>query len=143
MTEAALRRAAATLGRSADQLQLLDRRPLPFAFVTGHYEALTLRDRASGELLEVALDLDSGERVDPVNLRRLDRERASIEGAALTPELVDLMLRHPELRAVRVHVRRTDGSTHQAALSVPEIVALAARERDSAIELAGDPEVPD
>lgn len=101
----ALQDVASILGRPVDRLQELDRRPLPLAFIEGRYETVVVRDRVTGELFEVTLDLDRGRRADPDDLRRLDRERAAVEGQKLEPGFLDLVLSHPELRRVEVRLR--------------------------------------
>ena len=88
---------ASIFERPVEQLQELDRRPLPLAFVEGQYETFVVRDLATGETLEVTIDLESGRRVDPVELRNHDRQRATVEGRRLEPELLELML--PLVRA--------------------------------------------
>jgi len=95
---------ASILGRPVEDLQVLDRRPLPLTFLGGRYETFVVRDRTTGETLEVTLDLDSGRRVDAVELRRLDRERATVEGRKLEPELLEMLLRHPDLEGVQVRL---------------------------------------
>lgn len=93
---------AAALGLPSDRIRVLDERPLVFAFVEGEYRTFTIRNLATGELQDVTLSEDSGERVDPDSLRARDRELAATEGAKLTPALRDLLVRHPELAAIEV-----------------------------------------
>jgi hypothetical protein len=76
------------LGRPVEILQEIDRRPLPLAFVEGRYETYVVRDVVTGERLEVTLDLGSGRRVDPAELRSRDRQLAAIKGSKLEPELL-------------------------------------------------------
>lgn len=93
---------AAALGLPSERIRVLDERPLVFAFVEGEYRIFTIRDLATGELQDVTLNEESGERVDPDSLRARDRELAASEGKKLTPVLLDLLLRHPELVAIEV-----------------------------------------
>lgn len=102
--DAPLHDVASILGRPVEDLQVLDRRPLPLSFLGGQYEVFVLRDLTTGETLEVTLDLDSGRRVDAVELRRLDRERGKAAGLKLEPELLDVLLRHPDLQQVQVRL---------------------------------------
>jgi hypothetical protein len=99
-----LQSVASILGRPVEVLQELGRRPLPLAFLEGQYETFVVRDLTTGETLEVTLDLESGSRVDSVGLRRLDRERATVEGGKSEPELLEVLLRHPDLEQIRVHL---------------------------------------
>jgi len=95
---------ASILGRPVERLQVLDRRPLLFAFLEGQYEIYVIRDLTTDETLEIALDLNSGHRIDPVELRKLDRECATVEGHRLEPRLLDLLLRHPNLPLIDVRL---------------------------------------
>lgn len=95
---------ASILGRSVERLQELDRRPLALAFLGGRYETFVVRDLTTGETLEVTVNLESGRRVDPVELRNRDRQRATVEGRRLTPKLLELVLRHPDLEQIRVRL---------------------------------------
>lgn len=99
-----LRDVASILGRPVEELQELDRRPLPLAFLGGRYGAFVIRDLTTGETLDVTLDLNSGRPVDPVELRRLDRERGAVEGRKLEPRLLEVLLRHPDLEQVQVQL---------------------------------------
>jgi hypothetical protein len=92
------------LGRPAEELQELDRRPLAFAFLEGRYATFVVRDRRTGEILEVTMDLDSGRRVDLSELRQLDQERAQVRGRKLEPDLLRILLRHPDLEQVQVRI---------------------------------------
>jgi len=139
-----LAQVAEALGRPVERLQELDRRPLRPAFAGGWYETVVVRDRASGETVEATLDARTGERVDAAELRRRDRELADRVGAALEPRLRDLLLRHPELPALRVSVTRAgdaDATPLQAAAT--EIAALAQQLDVTRIELAEDVEIRD
>jgi len=95
---------ASILGRPVEKLHELDRRPLSLAFLDGRYETFVVRDLISGEILEVTVDLESGRRVDPVELRNRDRQRAIVEGRKLTPKLLELLLRHPDIEQMRVRL---------------------------------------
>ena len=97
-----LRNVAALLGRSVENLRLLDGRPLVFAFLKGEYKTFVVRDLTTDETVEIALDLKLGRRIDPAELRKRDRERAAVEGRKLEPELLDLLLRHPDLSQMDV-----------------------------------------
>lgn len=105
---------ARVLERPADQLQELDYRPLPLAFVPGSFVTFVVRDRTTGEILEVTLDLETEQAVDPETLRQLDGERASSEGRKLSPQLLSLVLRHASLDAVSVRVSLSPGAQHAA-----------------------------
>jgi hypothetical protein len=105
---------ASALGRPAVDLQELDRWPLALAFVEGHYETFVLRDLSTGQRLEVTVDLDSGRRVNPAELRQLDYERAQVRGRKLEPGLLRILLRHPDLERVRVRIHFSVASLEQA-----------------------------
>lgn len=92
------------LGRPADALQEIDRRPLPLAFLEGRYETYVVRDVETGERLEITLDLDSGRSVDPAELRSQDRSLATSKDRKLKPVLLDLLLRHPALERIEVRL---------------------------------------
>lgn len=99
-----LQKVASILGRPVERLRVLDRRPLLFAFLEGQYEVYVVRDLTTDETLEIALDLNSGRRVDPVELRKLDRECATVQGRKLEPRLLDLLLCHPNLPRIDVRL---------------------------------------
>jgi hypothetical protein len=173
---------ATLLGRPADQLQVLDYRPLALAFVPGSFVTYVVRDRASGETLELTLDVPTGQAVDPSALRQLDQSQGAARGRRLSPELLSLMLRHASLQAVQVgvsfspaaarvgreHGEASDSQSQEQlaaelrrlaidlppqqsglepavklTLSVPQIAALSASPWVRAIELVGEPEIPD
>jgi hypothetical protein len=113
------------------------------AFVPGSYETVVVRDRAGGDTLEVTLDEASGARVDPAELRRRDRELAGRLGGPLSAQLRDLLLRHPELDAVRVVVTRGRDEPAPLRISSRAIAALAQEPGVTLVELAEDPEIPD
>jgi hypothetical protein len=139
-----LTQVGAVLGRAPEALQELDRRPLLLAFLGGNYETVVVRDRTTGETLEATLGVEDGERVDAAELRRRDREVAEREGTALDPRLRELLLRHPELAAMRVVVTRgTDGERSPLQAGAREIVAMAGDPDVTRIELAEDPEIID
>ena len=100
-----LRSVASVLGRPVERLRLLDQRPLMFAFLRGRYMIYVVRDITTDETLEIALDLNSGRRVDPVELRKRNWEHATVEGHKLEPQLLDLLLGHPELSRIKVRLR--------------------------------------
>lgn len=139
-----LAQVAAALGRPVEGLQELDRRPLLLAFLGGTYETVVVRDRNTGDTLEATLDVDSGDRVDAAELRRRNREVGELEGEALDPALHDLLLRHPELPAIRVVVTRETAHDKTAFQASAIDVAALARDPDvTRIELADDVEVLD
>jgi hypothetical protein len=95
---------ASILQRPVEKLQELDRQPLSFAFLEGRYEIFVVRDLTTGETFEVAINLENGRRVDPAELRSRDRERATVEGHKLAPELLELLLRHADLEQIQVRL---------------------------------------
>lgn len=125
---------ASLLGRPVEQLQELDRRPLHLAFVSGSYEEFVIRDRGTGDTLEIVVSSD-GRRVDPAELRARDRELAEERAQVLSDELLSLLLRHPDLRRVRVRV--------DLELSGREIIRLAEDAGVHRIELVREPEILD
>jgi hypothetical protein len=139
-----LAQVASALGRPAEQLLELDRRPLRLAFLERTYETVVVRDRASGATVEATLDPATGERADPDELLRRERELAASLGGPLSPTLRSLVLRHAELTAVHVAVTR-DGDPEPTPLraSARELVALAQQPGVSRIELLEDPEILD
>jgi hypothetical protein len=141
---ATLDQVAAALGRRAEDLLELDRRPLRVAFLHHTYETIVVRDRPSGATVEVTLDPATGERADPAELRRRDRELAEKFGGPLSPELRDLVLRHPELEAVHVAVTREgDSEPTSLRVSVRKVVELAQEPGVARIGLLGEPEILD
>lgn len=103
---ASLAQVAGILGRPVDQLLELDRRPLRLAFVETAYQTLVVRDRATGETIEVTVDARTSEPADPAELRRLDADAAEEFAAVLSDDLRSLLLRHPGLPALQVAVTR-------------------------------------
>ena len=102
-----------------------------------------VRIRATGETLEVTLDAATGQRVDPAELLRRDRELAA-RHPALSPTLRELAVRHPELTQVRVAVMREPGAEPTPVVaSMREIVGLARDAGVDRIELLEDPEILD
>ena len=141
---ATLDQVAAALGRRAEDLLELDRRPLRLAFLQEIYETIVVRDRLSGATVEITLDPATGERADPAELRRRDRELAEKLGGPLSPELRDLVLRHPDLEGVHVAVTREgDSEPTSLRVSVREVVALARDTGVARIELLVEPEILD
>lgn len=127
---------AALLGRPADELQELDRRPLVYAFAEGRHTQLVLRDRVSREVFEITVSAD-GRLVDVEALAARNRAVAAERASVLDDELSSLLLRHPELERLRVAVSHAAAARHQAAPRPVEAV-LSARE---VAELSGDPTV--
>lgn len=139
-----LAQVAAALGRPAEQLLELDRRPLRLAFVDGEYETVVVRDRATEETVEATLDAATGEAADIEELRRRDRRLASSVGGSLSPQLRDLVLRHPGLESVLVAVSR-EGDPEPTTLraGARDLVALAQEPPVVGIELLEDPVILD
>jgi hypothetical protein len=139
-----LAQVAAALGRPADRLQELDRRPLRLAFLDGEYETIVVRDRGTEETVEATLDAATGESADPEELLRRDRQLAASVGGALSPQLQELVLRHPELEAIQVAVtRESDTEPTRLQASARELVALAQEADIAAIELLEEPVILD
>jgi hypothetical protein len=139
-----LTQVAAALGRPADRLLELDRRPLRLAFLGGEYETVVVRDRSTEETVEATLDAVTGEPADAEELLRRDRQLAASFGGALSPQLRDLVLRHPELEGVLVAVTREgDPEPTTVRASARELVALAQEADIAAIELLEDPMILD
>jgi hypothetical protein len=115
---------AGQLGRPADALVELDRRPLALLTDPGPYVTLTLRDRGSRQVLEPTVDLRSGRLVDAAGLRQRDRDAVE-RRTALTPRLRRLLLRHPDLPSVRVSVQRAGGGTEEVTTDAAGVLALA------------------
>jgi hypothetical protein len=139
-----LEQVATALGRPAEELVELDRRLLRLAFLDRTYETVVVRDRATGATVEATLDAATGERADPAELLRRDRQLGANLGGRLSPGLRSLVFRHPELTAVQVAVTR-EGDSDPAPLraSVRELVALARESGVAWIELLEDPEILD
>jgi hypothetical protein len=139
-----LEHVAAALGRPAEELVELDRRPLRLAFLDRTYETIVVRDRATGATVEATLDAATGERADPAELLPRDRQLAANLGGPLSPTLRGLVLRHPDLVAVHVAVTR-EGDPEPTPLraSVREVVELAREPGVARIELLEDPEILD
>ena len=135
---------AAALGRPAEQLFELDRRPLTLAFLEGEYETIVVRDRTTEETVEATLDAATGELADPGELLRRDRELAARLGGALSPQLRELVLRHPELEGIAVAVTRSRDSKPTAdCASARELVTLAHEPDVVGIELLESPVILD
>ena len=131
---------ATMLGRPADQLQELDYRPLALAFVPSSFVTYLVQDRSSGEILEVTLNIDTGQTADPEALRQLDQKQGAIVGGKLSPELLALVLRHAGLEAVQVCVSFSPDTTQAAGWRVANIdeglrAQLAANLQQLGIEL--------
>jgi hypothetical protein len=139
-----LEQAAVASGRPLDRLAELDRRRHRFAFLPGTYETVVVRDRETGETLEVALDAATGQRVDVAELTRRDRELAASHASRLSPELRDLAVRHPELADVHVAlVHAGDATPTPMRASMREIIELSNDPSVQRIDLLEDPEVMD
>jgi hypothetical protein len=135
---------AAALGRSVDQLVELDRRPLPLLLVDGTYETVTVRDRDSGQIHNVTVEVISGEVADPQAMRRQDSDLATLRASALSAELRELLLRHPELASVRVWVTEDRQAPRQLlTMSARDVARLAEDTAVLRIDLAEDPVVVD
>jgi hypothetical protein len=139
-----LEHVASVLGLPSDQLLELDRRAVRLAFVRGSYTTVVARNRADGSTIELTLDDTSGEIVEAAQLRQQDRELAAKIGSRMSEDLRDLVLRHPELPAIRVAVTRADDprpTTH--VVSAREVVGLAQQSEIVWIALLEEPEVRD
>lgn len=95
-------RLAEAVGKPKSTLRLLDQIPLEFAFVEGSYMRYLVRDLATGETLDVTLDLAGNRVVSLQDLKRRDRERAAAITGKLAPDFLDLVLAHPRLPELRV-----------------------------------------
>jgi hypothetical protein len=141
-TDDLIQRLAVQLGRPADRLVELDRRPLRLLLQGGSYITVTLRDRQTREILEPTLDLQTGNLVDAHELRNRDREAVE-RRTALAPGLRRLLLRHPDLPSLDVLVTRTGGSTERLTSHPADILALADNPAVVHIDSSGDTEIPD
>ena len=141
---ATLDQVAAALGQPIEQLLELDHRRLTFAFLGGEFETVVVRDRMSGRILEATLDSTSGQLVDATELRRQDGELSTELGSRLSPDLRELLLRHPELPLIEVIVSR-NGVSDRSPLRAPvrEIVALAQDDKVAYIDLMEEPQIRD
>ena len=129
---ASLDNVATLLGLPVNDLVELERRPIGFAFLEGRYEQIELRDRTTGEILDITLSAD-GTRVDANDLESRNRRAALDHAGVLDTELMDLLLRHPELERIRVGItRKADeggapmGHSIEAILSARHLAELAA-----------------
>jgi hypothetical protein len=137
-----VRLVAEQLGRPAEALVELDRRPLRLLVQPGPYLTVTVRDRQTRQVLEPTVDLVTGRLVDASALR--ERDRAALERRpALTAPLRRLLLRHPDLPRLDVLVRRRDGGVETVATDVDGVLALADDPDVVRIELHGDALVQD
>lgn len=113
-------------------------------FIEGAHETVTVRDRESGQVRDVTVEVASGDAADPGDLRRLDRELASRRAPALSPELRDLLLRHPELAQVQVWVTRGGQAERQLVTTSARDAAQLAEEASVVrVDLAEDPIILD
>lgn len=138
---------AALLGRPAEELVELDRRPLVFAFVDGRYEQVVLRVRGTREVFEVTVATD-GRLVDVEELIARNRAVAAERAAVLDEALAGLLLRHPELEAIHVRYTRAGAADEHphpvtAVLSAPDIADLAGDPTVTRIVLQDDPVILD
>jgi hypothetical protein len=139
-----LEHVASVLGLPSDQLLELDRRAVRLAFVPGSYTTVVARNQADGSTIELTLDDTSGEIVEAAQLRQPDRELAPKIGSRMSDDLRDLVLRHPELPAIRVAVSRSDDPRPTTrVVSAREVVGLAQQSEIVWIELLEEPEVRD
>lgn len=120
-----LDRLAAALGRPGVELRELDRRPMLFTYLEAAAIQLELLDLEAAEVLVVTVDADKGELVDLELLRQQDRELALAVGARLDPDLRELMLAHPELKAVRIRVRLVQSATAKTLLDELDRLGIA------------------
>jgi hypothetical protein len=141
-TDDLLDQLAAQLGRSSHSLVELDRRPFRLLFIGGSFLTLTLRDRASHEILEPTIDMGSRQVVDARELRERDRAAAE-ERTTLTPRVRNLLLRHPDLEAFTVFVVRSGGRSEQVTTDADRVLALADDPEVIRVDIVGDIEVPD
>jgi len=139
-----LEHVASILGLPSGQLVELDRRAIRLAFVPASYTTVVVRNRADGRTLELTFDDESGQAVEAAELRQRDRELAAKIGSRISEGLRDLVLRHPELPAIRVAVTRSgDPRPTTRVASAREVVALAQQSEMVWIELLEEPEVRD
>jgi hypothetical protein len=141
-TDDLIEQLAIQLGRPADRLVELDRRPLQLLVHPGSYITVTLRDRQSREVLEPTLDLHTGNLVDAHDLRKRDREAVE-RRAALAPPLRRLLLRHPDLPSLEVLVTRGRGPVERLTSDPAGILSLADDPDVVRIDSAGEAEIRD
>ena len=137
-----LRFAAAALGVDVEQLVQLDRHELRMAFVPGSFVQLTIRNRATREILEPTIDVGEGGLASADELRARNAA-AGRELGALSPHLLGLLLRHGDLPRLEVRVTRSDGSAATLVTDVDGVVALARTSTTMHVELVTEPEIPD
>ncbi len=125
-----------------DQLVELDRQPLPLLATPGSYVVVTVRDRVSGAVRDVAMEERTGRVADAAELRERDRS-ALDQRSALSPRLRRILLRHPGLDAVDVTVTHRDGAVTRERTGTAGVVALADDPRVVRVEPAGDTVIPD
>lgn len=137
---------ASLLGRPAEELTELDRRPLMFAFIDGHFNQIVLRDEISGDVFEITVSAQ-GDLVSANQLAARNQWAAAQRASVLDGELVSLLVRHPELSHVKVRITRASTShraeVEAAVLSAPEVVALADDASVTRIALEDDPVILD
>lgn len=141
-TDDLLEQLAGQLGRPADTMVELDRRPLRLLVDRGSYLTVTLRDRVSREVLEPTVDLDTGVLVDADELRARDREAVE-RRPTIAPRLRGLLLRHPGLPAFEVLVAHVGGEIERVTSDATGVLVLADDPDVSRVDVAGETEIPD
>ena len=108
---------AAVLGRRAEDLQVLERRTVALLFDDARYAVVTVRDHATGETPTVAIDLDTGERVDVRELRKADRAALDERAPMLSARLRDVVGSYPDAGPLRVRIISDDPAATLGALA--------------------------
>jgi hypothetical protein len=140
-------------GWPSDQLVVLDRRPVGLLFVDESGEQIVVRHARTHELRELALDED-GRPWDVAAARARNRRRADGYRRTVSPELIEILVRHAELDSIPVTVTSAsragsgpatpgDHTRVERQLSGREILAVADDPATVRIELAGEPVVND
>lgn len=146
-----LERLAEHLGLPVARLLRLDNRPLVFAFLDDTYEAHTLRDRTTGELLRVVTTA-TGDLVDRADLAHRSNELLAEHSHRMGPGLERLLARHADVPRVRVRIRHGGAGSDSAVdgrssavreLSGREIQDLIRTGHVERVELIEDVEIPD
>ncbi|HEX6683900.1 MAG TPA: hypothetical protein VF062_13945 [Candidatus Limnocylindrales bacterium] len=137
-----LRQVATRLGRPAEKLVELDRRPLRLLTQPGSYATLTLRDRDTGQILEPTVDLATGRIVDATEIRQRERDAIERRGA-LTARLRRLLLRHPDVGEIQVQVTKTHGAQSQVVTDPAGVLGLADDPDVVRVDTTGEVEVFD
>lgn len=142
MVDQTLRQVETQLGRPAETLVELDRRPLHLLAQPGSYVTLTLRDRATREVLEPTVDLRTGRVVNATELKQRDRD-AIERRSALTPRLRRLLLRHPDLTEVHVEVTNSLGGQRRIIVDSVGVLGLADGPDVVRVDTIEETEIPD